>query len=57
MEYFSFLCRRNVISEGEVTLDCTEMKTRNHEPLNSGTVKLLLLLLSRAVNTPNTFLM
>lgn len=46
-----------MISEGEVTLDCTEMKTRNHEPLNSGTVKLLLLLLSRAVNTPNTFLM
>lgn len=26
---------RIVISEGEISLDCTELKTRNHEPLNS----------------------
>lgn len=27
-----------MVSEGEITLDCTELNTCKHEPLNSGTL-------------------
>lgn len=36
---YIFLFRGNAASAGEVTLDCTELRCCNQEPLNSGTVQ------------------